>query len=128
MDKDFRIYSELMPAYFPTAAPPLPPPKSRKEKGKVGEGAKKPASGGSSEEEEEMDQSGIPLRRDGSAAGDEESATGEKESLPGGEESSNQNLDQPTGEPRTLKYEKQLQPCLSMYTAVSIVIHCSVNY
>lgn len=104
-----------MPAYFPTAAPPLPPPKSRKEKGKVGEGAKKPASGGSSEEEEEMDQSGIPLRRDGSAAGDEES-------LPGEEESSNQNMDQPTGEPRTLMYEKQLQPCLSMYTAVSIVI------
>lgn len=99
-----------MPSYFPTAAPPLPPPKGRKEKGKVGEGAKKPAIGGSSEEEEEMDQSGIPPRRDGGAASGEESATGEKESLPGEEEGSNQNMDQPTGEPCTLKYEKQLQP------------------
>ncbi len=82
LDRDRRIYSELMPKYFPTATPPLPPSKSRREeKGEGREGARQTGSGGSSPSEE-MDQSGMACQRAGGPSGDEERGHFEKDSSP----------------------------------------------
>lgn len=95
LDKDHRIYSGLMPKYFPSAAPPLPPSKSRREeKGEGREGAKQMGSGGSSPSEE-MDHSGIALQKAGGPSGDEERGHSGNDSLSSEEEVRETPADQP---------------------------------
>ena len=97
LDKDCRIYSKLMPKYFPTAAPPppLPPSKSRREeKGEGREGARQMGSGGSSPSEE-MDQSEMPWQKAGGPSGNEERGHSEKESTSTEEEVQETPADQP---------------------------------